>query len=236
MAEIPNLEKRLETLEERIARAAAGQMEDDGDTTAVIAEGDDALSALEWGLGMMLADLKELRAADLEKTVRLEEALEQSRMQARELEAALRVVEDQQLSIAELSTPVLELWEDVVAMPIIGVVDTRRSADIMEKLLQAVSTRQSRFVILDITGVEVVDTKTADHLIKVARAAGLLGAVCLLSGVRPAVAQTLVEIGVDLSSIVTVATLRNALRECLRRMGRMRTLAVGSGGEVGRDG
>lgn len=226
MAEIRDLEKRLEALEERIARAAAGQTED-ADAGAVIEDGDDELSAVEWGLGMMLADLQELRAADLEKTGQLEAALRQSRMQARELEAALQVVENQRLSIAELSTPVLELWEDVVAMPIIGVVDTRRSADIMDKLLQTVASRQSRFVILDITGVEIVDTKTADHLIKVARAARLLGAVCLLSGVRPAVAQTLVEIGVDLASIVTVATLRDALRECLRRMGRMRTVAVG---------
>ena len=90
-------------------------------------------------------------------------------------------------------------------------------------------------MILDITGVEIVDTKTADHLIRVARAAGLLGAVCLLSGVRPAVAQTLVEIGVDLSSIVTVATLRDALREGLRRMGRMRTVKVGAESEAAHD-
>lgn len=149
----------------------------------------------------------------------------EARREAKEKEKALRenaqkleIIRRQQVAIQELSTPILQLWDSVLALPVIGVVDSKRSADIMERLLSEITLRQSRFVILDITGVEVVDTKTADHFVKVIKAAELLGARCLLTGIRPAVAQTLVEIGVDLSSIITLRNLQDALRECLRRM------------------
>jgi rsbT co-antagonist protein RsbR len=92
----------------------------------------------------------------------------------------------------------------------------------MERLLDEIVARQSRFVILDITGVEIVDTKTADNFIKVMKAAQLLGARCVLTGIRPAVAQTLVDLGLDLSSIATLRNLQEGLRECLRQMDRGR--------------
>jgi anti-anti-sigma regulatory factor len=136
----------------------------------------------------------------------------------KELDQKLEIIERQQLAIQELSTPILQLWDNVLALPVIGVVDSKRSADIMERLLSEITIKQSRFVILDITGVEVVDTKTADHFIKVIKAAELLGTRCILTGIRPAVAQTLVEIGVDLSSIITLRNLQDGLRECLRQM------------------
>ena len=135
-----------------------------------------------------------------------------------ELDAKLEIIERQQSAIQELSTPVLQLWDNVLALPIIGVVDTNRSISIMERLLEEVTDKQAQFVILDITGVEVVDTNTADHFIKVVRAAELLGARCVLTGVRPAVAQTLVEIGVDLAQIATLRNLKAGLQECLRQM------------------
>lgn len=141
-----------------------------------------------------------------------------------ELDQKLEIIARQQFAIRELSTPILQIWDDVLALPIIGMVDTKRSAEIMERLLAEVTARQSRFVILDITGVEVVDTKTADYFIKVIKAAELLGTTCFLTGIRPAVAQTLVEIGVDLSRVVTLRNLQEGLRECLRRMGRKRSL------------
>jgi len=136
-----------------------------------------------------------------------------------EIEENLETIQRQQFAIEELSTPILQLWDDVLALPVIGTVDTRRSADIMERLLTEVTQRQSRYVILDITGVEVVDTRTADHFIKVIKAAELLGATCLLTGIRPAVAQTLVDLGVDLSSIATLRNLQEGLKHCLRLMG-----------------
>ena len=135
-----------------------------------------------------------------------------------ELQMQLNLVERQASAIRELSTPIMELWDDVLVLPVIGVVDTKRSADLMERLLSFVSEKQARYVILDITGVEVVDTKTADHFIKVIKAAQLLGSSCILTGIRPAVAQTLVEIGVDLSSITTLSNLKEGLKECLRRL------------------
>jgi rsbT co-antagonist protein RsbR len=122
-------------------------------------------------------------------------------------------------AVQELSTPILEIWDDVLALPIIGVIDARRSSEMMERLLEEVARKRSRFVIIDITGVELVDTSTADHFIKLVRAVELLGARCMITGVSPAVAQTLVSLGVDLGALTTLQSLRHALKECLRLSG-----------------
>ncbi len=133
-----------------------------------------------------------------------------------EIREQIDTIERQRYAIRELSTPILQLWDNVLALPVIGLVDTRRSADIMERMLAEIVNQQSQFVILDITGVDVVDTRTADYFIKVIRAAELLGAQCFLTGIQPAVAQTLVEIGVDLTSLKTLRNLQEGLKECLR--------------------
>ncbi len=133
-----------------------------------------------------------------------------------EIREQIDTIERQRYAIRELSTPILQLWDNVLALPVIGLVDTRRSADIMERMLAEIVNQQSQFVILDITGVDVVDTRTADYFIKVIRAAELLGARCFLTGIQPAVAQTLVEIGVDLTSLKTLRNLQEGLKECLR--------------------
>lgn len=133
-----------------------------------------------------------------------------------EIREQIDTIERQRYAIRELSTPILQLWDNVLALPVIGLVDTRRSADIMERMLAEIVNQQSQFVILDITGVDIVDTRTADYFIKVIRAAELLGAKCFLTGIQPAVAQTLVEIGVDLSSLKTLRNLQEGLKECLR--------------------
>ena len=150
----------------------------------------------------------------------LNEALE-------EIEEHIDTIGRQQTAIQELSTPILQLWDDVLALPVIGVVDTRRSADIMERLLAEITEQQARYVILDITGVEVVDTRTADHFVKVIKAAELLGTHCVLTGIRPAVAQTLVELGIDLASITTLRNLQEGLKECQRLMGEWEDDAAG---------
>ena len=147
------------------------------------------------------------------------EAWRESELKARKtkraLEAKLGTIETQAAAIRELSTPIMDIWEDILLLPIVGVLDTRRSADVMSNLLGAIVQKQSKYVILDITGVEIVDTRTADYLIKVVRAARLLGARCVLTGLSPAVAQTLVEIGADLSEVTTLRSLREGLRHCL---------------------
>jgi len=138
----------------------------------------------------------------------------------------VETIRRQQSAIQELSTPVLELWDSVLALPIIGVVDTNRATEIMERLLAEISQKQARCAILDIIGVEIVDTRIADHFVKVVKAAELLGVRCIVTGIRPAVAQTLVEIGVDLSSITTRRNLRDGFRECLGYLKRDADLEV----------
>ena len=145
------------------------------------------------------------------------EALETSDYSlSRELKAKIAVIQEQELAISELNTPVMEIWDDVLVLPIVGVVDTRRSMEIMNNLLMSIEQTQARCVIIDVTGVEVVDTKTADYLLKVMRAANLLGSRCVLTGLSSAIAQTLVEIGADLSEVRTLRNIKEGLKDCLK--------------------
>jgi rsbT co-antagonist protein RsbR len=160
-----------------------------------------------------LLDVYEL--ASIEQSERLEKAnaeLRQGQEERQELIERLR------LAIEDLSTPILELWESVLALPVIGVVDSKRSAEMTERLLAEVVNRQARFVIVDLTGVELIDTKTADHFVKMVRAVELVGASCMVSGIRPAVAQTLVELGVEFGALKTLGNLRHALAEAIRQL------------------
>ena len=134
----------------------------------------------------------------------------------RELEAKLETIELQQTALRELSTPIIEVWSGVLCLPVVGVVDSHRSAEMTETLLDTIYTKQARTAIVDITGIDVMDTKTADHFIKMARAVRLLGADCILSGINPSIAQTLTHIGVDLAGVRTVRNLRDALQIHLR--------------------
>jgi rsbT co-antagonist protein RsbR len=127
------------------------------------------------------------------------------------------LIRKQQLALQELSTPVLDIWDDVLALPIIGTVDSSRSVQIVERLLAEIVAKQSRWVIIDVTGVEVIDTQTASHFLRIAKAVELLGASCLLTGLRPAVAQTLVQLDVDLRELRTLRSLKHGLRHCVVR-------------------
>lgn len=148
------------------------------------------------------------------------EALEATEFSlSKELEQKIALIQEQAVAISELSTPVMEIWDDVLVLPVVGVVDTKRSLDIMNALLQRIVDTQSKCVIIDITGVDVVDTRTADYLLKVVRSASLLGTRCVLTGLSPAVAQTLVEIGADLGGVRTLRNLKEGLRDCLRYLG-----------------
>lgn len=174
-----------------------------------------AFSALAFANADAYAAQRQL-ARDLQ--AKAEEAQREAHEKALALDKLDEVVSRQQDAIADLSTPILELWDSVLALPIIGVVDSRRTYEMMEKLLNGIIAKQARFVVIDITGVEVVDTRTADHFVRLVKAAELLGAKCILTGIRPRVAQTLVDLGVDLSTITTLGTLQAGLKECLRLM------------------
>jgi anti-anti-sigma regulatory factor len=135
---------------------------------------------------------------------------------SKELERRIATIEQQAAAIRALSTPILEVWDGILVLPIIGRVDGVRSADLMDTALAAISGRGARCVILDVTGVESVDAGTVQRLVQVARAATLLGARCVLTGVRPGVAQALVALGVDLSGLVTLRSLKEGLRYGVR--------------------
>jgi rsbT co-antagonist protein RsbR len=122
----------------------------------------------------------------------------------------------QRLSLIEsLSAPILEVWDGVLALPILGTLSGDRATTLMERLLEEIQRTRARYAILDVTGVELVDTHTADYLLRVARAVELLGAQCIITGIRPAVAQTMVNLQANLSDIVTRATLRHGLKYCM---------------------
>ena len=131
-----------------------------------------------------------------------------------------QVIARQQEDMLELSTPVVTLWDGIVALPLIGTLDSARTQVVMESLLQAIVQTNSRFAIIDITGVATVDTLVAQHLLKTITAARLMGAECILSGIRPQIAQTIVHLGIDLQEIVTKAKLSDAFRLALEQSGR----------------
>ena len=140
------------------------------------------------------------------------------------------VITRQQQELLELSTPVVTLWQGILALPLIGTLDSARTQVVMESLLQRIVDTGSLIAILDITGVPTVDTLVAQHLLKTIAAARLMGADCIISGIRPQIAQTIVHLGVDLNSVTTKATLADAFAVALKRTGLMVTKAPRAAG------
>ena len=145
------------------------------------------------------------------------------------------VIGRQTQEIAELSTPVVQLWEGVLALPLIGTLDSARTGVVMENLLQAIIDEEAEIAIIDITGVPTVDTLVAQHLLKAIAAARLMGADCIISGIRPQIAQTMVHLGVELN-VVSKATLADAFALALRRTGRAVVRHKGAASVPGSEG
>jgi rsbT co-antagonist protein RsbR len=164
------------------------------------------LGALFSGINEMIESLRAERA--------------RSRAYQEELEEKLATIEQQRAAIRELSTPVIEVWDGVLCLPVVGIVDSARSAQMTDTLLQAIAEKRTRCAIVDLTGIEVMDTKTVDHFVRMARAVSLLGAECLLTGISPNIAHTMVQMGVDLTDVTTLRSLREALRSYVLRRGR----------------
>jgi rsbT co-antagonist protein RsbR len=129
------------------------------------------------------------------------------------------VINRQQRELLELSTPVVKLWDGILALPLIGTLDSERTQIVMESLLQGIVDSSAAIAIIDITGVPTVDTLVAQHLLKTVAAARLMGAECIISGIRPQIAATIVHLGVDLNTVATKATLADAFALALRRTG-----------------
>lgn len=196
---IQNIEKRLLQIEDILASVAAG----DNEARIEINEEDD-LTGIEEALNILIDDLTyELKQSELVKN---------------ELQSKLNKIEEQQKTIVqqqedllELSSPVTKVWDNILILPVIGTLDSQRTQIMMENLLQKIVDTGCTMSILDITGVPTVDTQVANHLLKTVTSARLLGAECIISGISPAIAQTIVHLGIDLSSIKTKATLQDAM-------------------------
>jgi rsbT co-antagonist protein RsbR len=203
-----NFEERLKRAESVLAHVADGDLSVSIEATT---GPDDALGSLEMGINFLIVDLRSMDQENREKAAALA-------AQQRELEAKLVTIEQQAASIRKLATPIVEVWDDILALPVIGMVDTQRSEEIMQTLLERVIGSRSRCVIIDVTGMELVDTQTADYLVRIARSVALVGAYCVISGINPRIAQTLVQMGANLSELRTLATLKNAIKDCIRHL------------------
>lgn len=175
----------------------------DYDTRLETAEVDPRLAELFAGINEMIAATH----AENERLVGYQ----------RQLEVRLATIDDQRVAIRELSTPILEVWDGVLCLPVVGVVDTMRGSEMAISLLENIVTRRTRYAVVDITGIDVMDTSTADHFVRLAASARLLGAECALTGMGPNVAQTLVHMGVDLGELVTYRSLEDALADIVAR-------------------
>ncbi len=156
-----------------------------------------------------------------EETWKINEVIDSLALFTTEIHQKTReeVINRQQQEMLELSTPVVKLWEGVLALPLIGILDSQRTAIVMESLLQKIVETGSEVAIIDITGVPTVDTLVAQHLLKTVTAARLMGADCIISGIRPQIAQTIVHLGVELGDVVTKSSLADAFALALKRRG-----------------
>lgn len=137
-----------------------------------------------------------------------------------DLREKLARIAQQDEAIRVLSTPIIQLWDDIITLPVVGALDPERATQIMDRLLHEVSNLGARFAILDLTGVDAIDTTTADQILRITRAVSLLGARGLLCGVQPGIAQTLTELGVDMAGLLVYRNLQEALRGCLGSLSR----------------
>ena len=160
---------------------------------------EDAFLEIEMGMNVVMEDLERAEAARSRYVAEIE---------AKNVEIADRAA----MALRELSTPIISVWDGVLTLPIIGMVDTVRGAEMMDQLLTRVSEDQAEYVIIDITGVSVVDTRTADSFIRMSEAVRLVGAQCFLTGISPAIAQTIAQLGIDTSRIRTLRRLSDALK------------------------
>jgi rsbT co-antagonist protein RsbR len=190
------LDERMEKIIEMLTRLASGDLEVRLPHPRGAA---DPLSLIATGLNMLAEEL----AVSIESEKNLRSTLEkQVEQRTADLEEKVAMVEAQSRTILELSTPVLKVWDGVLVLPLIGTVDTVRAQQITSNLLDSIAATQAAFIILDITGVPVIDTSVANHIIITVQAARMLGAQVFLTGVGPNNAQTLTKLGMNLTSIL----------------------------------
>jgi len=195
------VKERLKSLLNVVQSVSSG----DFSMSVKISEKEDEFTALAIGLERMINDMIEANRVSEDRMAKLQTVVE-------EKERLLKTVR-------ELSSPVIQVWENVLVMPLVGAIDSARAARITEDLLTGIIKYQAEIVIIDITGVPVVDTSVANHLIQTIKAAALLGAKCVVVGISSEVAQSLINLGVDLSGVVTRSNLQAGVRYAMEMMG-----------------
>lgn len=209
------LRTRADLMEAVAAIVTTLRKVDDGDLSAQVKSpysATEPVGALVACINMMIRSLAERR--------------EQNLNYQRELEAQLTTIEKQRAAIRDLSTPIIEVWAGILCVPIVGVLDSSRASEMTSALLNAVVEKKARYTIIDITGIDAMDTGAADHFLRMARAVRLLGADCVLSGLSPGVARTITHMGIDLQGVQSHRTLRDALQHYVERQRALRAAAT----------
>lgn len=203
--DITNAKKRIEHIEDVLSSIAAGELD-----LRIESEIEDDLAGVEQAINLLIDDLTH----ELKKSMKMKEELEDKLNKIQEQQ---KTILQQQEDLMELSSPVSKVWENILILPVIGTLDSQRTQIMMENLLQKIVSTGCTTAILDITGVPTVDTQVANHLLKTVTAARLLGAECIVSGISPAIAQTIVHLGINLTNILTKATLQDAMIYALKK-------------------
>jgi anti-anti-sigma regulatory factor len=205
---MPTSKKSLEVAQDRLDRlieTMASLTTGEYDVAFQVDEAkEDDFTQVEFSMNFLIEQLRYERDENKRKQTELEEKID--------------TIRKQQEAILELSTPNIKVWEGVLVIPIIGTLDTRRSQRLTEELLTKIGLTQSKVALIDITGVPTVDSAVANHILKTVAAVQLLGAECVITGIRPEVAQTIVHLGVNLSGVETLSNLAEGLKWALKRL------------------
>ncbi len=202
---ISKVNERIERIENVLASVAAGDMD-----ARIESETEDDLSGIEAAIDLLIDDLTD----ELKQREKMQKEVEDK---LSEIQEQQKTIFQQQEDLLELSSPVSKVWDNVLILPVIGTLDSQRTQIMMENLLEKIVETGCTLAIMDITGVPTVDTQVANHLLKTVTSARLLGAECIISGISPAIAQTIVHLGIDLSSVKTKATLQDAMIFAMRQ-------------------
>jgi rsbT co-antagonist protein RsbR len=204
-ANIANAKSRIDHIEDVLSSIAAGEFD-----LRIKSDVEDDLTGIEQAINLLIDDLTH----ELKKSIIMKDELEEK---LKKIQEQQKTILQQQEDLMELSSPVSKVWENILILPVIGTLDSQRTQIMMENLLQKIVSTGCTIAILDITGVPTVDTQVANHLLKTVTAARLMGAECIVSGISPAIAQTIVHLGINLSNILTKATLQDAMIYALRK-------------------
>lgn len=197
--ELSNVKERIDHIEDVLSSVAAGELDIRINSTV-----EDDLTGIEEAINILIDDL----TYELKQSINMQNDLQEK---LKKIQEQQKTIVQQQEDLMELSSPVSKVWDNILILPVIGTLDSQRTQIMMENLLQKIVDTGCTMAILDITGVPTVDTQVANHLLKTVTSARLLGADCIISGISPAIAQTIVHLGIDLSIIRTKATLQDAM-------------------------